>query len=129
MFFSSQPLTLSLPPTTTDKPDMYYFIGIESHYSSTLNITVTSDMEYSTTKLSETTCHFSTEAPTCTILLKPRGALFQSLFVDPLPRSDMNLFEPFLSEPNSHGKSSIRNGSDMEWEISALVCEDRESDR
>ena len=68
-FSPVQPLTLSLPPTTTDKPDMYYFIGVESHYFSTLNITVTSDMEYSTTKLSETTCNFSTEAPTCTILL------------------------------------------------------------
>ena len=69
-FSPVQPLTLSLPPTTTDKPDMYYFIGVESRYSSTLNITVASDiLEYSTTKLSETTCNFSTEAPTCTIPL------------------------------------------------------------
>ena len=65
-----QPLTLSLPPTTTNKPDMYYFIGVEGRYSSTLNITVASDiLEYSTTKLSETTCNFSIVAPTCTIPL------------------------------------------------------------
>ena len=69
-FSPVQPLTLSLPPTTTDKPDMYYFIGVESRYSSTLNITVASDiLEYSTTKLSETTCNFSIVAPTCTIPL------------------------------------------------------------
>ena len=67
-FSPVQPLTLSLPPTTTDKQDMYYFVGVESRYSSTLNITVASDtLEYSTTKLSETMCNFSTEAPTCTI--------------------------------------------------------------
>ena len=69
-FSPVQPLTLSLPPTTTDKQDMYYFIGVESRYPSTLNVTVASNiLEYSTTALSETTCNFSIVAPTCTIPL------------------------------------------------------------
>ena len=66
----SQRLRLSVPLRTTDRSDRYFFIGVESHYSSILNITVASDiLEYSTTKLSETTCNFSIVAPTCTIPL------------------------------------------------------------
>ena len=59
--------SVSLP---TDYQSRYYFVGLASHYDSTLNYTINSNLlEYSIANLSTITCNFTTTADKCSIPL------------------------------------------------------------
>lgn len=63
---SSKPLNFTLSTAYIK----YYFVGLESHSSATLNITVTGEiLEYNITNLSTTECNFSSQAPQCSVQL------------------------------------------------------------
>ena len=65
----TEPLDFSLPLPTDDQT-RYYLVGLVSHYDSTLNYTINSNLlEYSTANLSTITCNFSTTADRCSIPL------------------------------------------------------------
>ena len=65
----TEPLDFSLR-LPTDYQSRYYFVGLASHYDSTLNYTINSNLlEYSIANLSKITCNFSTTADKCSIPL------------------------------------------------------------